>query len=196
MKRGFYILMIMCVALLVASCDKTKSYTERLKDERKAIDRLIDHEGFKILKNYPSDGVFKENEFVKLDNDVYLNVIDSGNGERAVLGKTKVFCRFEANGILDSDTAYLMVDNLSPEFNNRWGFPTEFIFGYNVSAAENRDYDPDLFVGEGLATGLYHVGDGAIVRLIVPFKRMASGGYFQSKYIPVYFSKVRYTFEK
>lgn len=91
MKRGFYILMIMCVALLVASCDKTKSYTERLKDERKAIDRLIDHEGFKILKNYPSDGVFKENEFVKLDNDVYLNVIDSGNGERAVLGKTKVF---------------------------------------------------------------------------------------------------------
>ncbi|WP_369683044.1 DUF4827 family protein [Parabacteroides sp. AM58-2XD] len=35
---------------MVVSCDKTKSYTERLKDERKAIDRLIDHEGFKILK--------------------------------------------------------------------------------------------------------------------------------------------------
>ena len=79
MKKGFYILMILCAALMVVSCDKTKSYTERLKDERKAIDRLIDHEGFKILKNYPSDGVFKENEFVKLDNDVYLNVIDSGN---------------------------------------------------------------------------------------------------------------------
>ena len=77
MKKGFYILMILCAALMVVSCDKTKSYTERLKDERKAIDRLIDHEGFKILKNYPSDGVFKENEFVKLDNDVYLNVCSS-----------------------------------------------------------------------------------------------------------------------
>lgn len=50
MKKGFYILMILCAALMVVSCDKTKSYTERLKDERKAIDRLIDHEGFKILK--------------------------------------------------------------------------------------------------------------------------------------------------
>ena len=113
MKRGFYILMIMCVALVVVSCDKTKSYTEYLKAERKAIDRLIDNEGIRVLKNYPSDGVFKENEFVKLDNDVYLNVIDSGNGERAVLGTTKVLCRFEAKGFLNSDTAYMMTNNLT-----------------------------------------------------------------------------------
>lgn len=195
MKRGFYILMIMCVALVLVSCDKTKSYTEHLKDERKAIDRLIDNEGIRVLKNYPSDGVFKENEFVKLDNDVYLNVIDSGNGERAVLGTTKVLCRFEAKGFLDSDTAYMMTNNLTYSLG-ALGFPTEFIFGYNVYSGESRSYDPDLFVGEGLATALYHVGDGAIVKLIVPFKRMASGGYFQKNYIPVYFSKVKYTFEK
>ena len=122
MKKGFCILMILCAALMVVSCDKTKSYTEHLKDERKAIDRLIDHEGFKILKHYPSDGVFKENEFVKLDNDVYLNVIDSGNGNRAVLGTTRVLCRFIANNIMDTDTAQMMVDNLSSKYNNIWGF--------------------------------------------------------------------------
>lgn len=194
MKKGFNILMILCVALLVASCDKTKSYTEHLKDERKAIDRLIDHEGFKILKNYPSDGVFKENEFVKLDNDVYLNVIDSGNGNRAVLGQTKVFCRFEAYGILDSDTAYLMANNLTYGPSYVYGYPTEFVFGYNVYSGEYVNYFPDQFVGEGLATPLYHVGEGAVVRLIVPFKRM--GNTFQSQYFPVYFKKVRYTFEK
>lgn len=194
MKRGFYILMIMCVALVVVSCDKTKSYTEYLKAERKAIDRLIDNEGIRVLKNYPSDGVFKENEFVKLDNDVYLNVIDSGNGNRAVLGTTKVFCRFIANDIMKADTAQLLVDNLSPKYNNKYGFPTEFIFGYNVYSGEFVNYDPDLFVGEGLATALYHVGEGAVVKLIVPFKRMSS--YFQSNYTPVYFSKVKYTFEK
>ena len=42
MKKGFCILMILCAALMVVSCDKTKSYTEHLKDERKAIDRLIE----------------------------------------------------------------------------------------------------------------------------------------------------------
>lgn len=194
MKRGFYILMILCAALMVMSCDKTKSYTEHLKDERKAIDRLIDREGFKIIKNYPSDGVFKENEFVKLDNGVYLNVIDSGNGERAVLGKTKVICRFEANGFIDSDTTYLMVNNLTYGQPKYLGYPTEFIFGYNAYSGEERGYDPDIFVCEGLASGLYHVGDGAVVRLIVPFKRM--NNYFLKNYIPVYFSKVKYTIEK
>ena len=194
MKRGFYILMIMCVALVVVSCDKTKSYTEHLKDERKAIDRLMDREGFKVLKNYPSDGVFKENEFVKLDNDVYLNVIDSGNGNRAVAGRTKVFCRFEANDIL-GDTTALFINNLTYG-QSYYAHPTEFIFGYNVYSGEKRSYAPDELVGEGLATALYHVGEGAEVKLIVPFKRMASGGYFQSNYTPVYFSKVKYTFEK
>ena len=28
MKKGFCILMILCAALMVVSCDKTKSYTE------------------------------------------------------------------------------------------------------------------------------------------------------------------------
>lgn len=192
MKRGFYILMILCAALMVVSCDKTKSYTERLKDERKAIDRLIDREGIKVLKDYPADGVFKENEFVKLDNDVYLNVIDSGNGERAVLGQTKVLCRFEANGILDADTS-IYVNNLIYGVGY-YGYPTEFIFGYNVYSGETRSYPPDYFVGEGLATGLYHVGNEALIKLIVPFKRM--GTTFQSSYSPIYYSKVKYTFEK
>ena len=34
MKRGFYILMIMCTVLMTVSCNKTKSYTEYLKAER------------------------------------------------------------------------------------------------------------------------------------------------------------------
>ena len=193
MKRGFYILLIMCTAIMVVSCDKTKSYTDMLKAQEKAIDRLRADSGLVFLEEFPTDSIFKENEFVKLDNDVYLNVIDSGNGNRAVLGTTKVFCRFEAKGILDSDTAYNMVNNLTygPGY---YGFPTEFVFGYNVYSGESRSYDPDLFVGEGLATALYHVGEGATVRMIVPFKRM--GNYFQSSYVPVYFSKVKYTFEK
>jgi hypothetical protein len=194
MKRSFNVLMIVCAVVLVASCSDTKSYTDYLKDERKAIDRLIDHEGFKILKEYPSDSVFEENEFVKLDNDVYMNVIDSGNGNRAVLGKTKVFCRFEAYGILDSDTAYFMMNNLTYGSTYLYGYPTEFIFGYNTYSGDYDDYFPDDFVGEGMATPLYYVGEGAVVRLIVPFKRM--GDTFQNQYTPVYFKKMKYTFEK
>lgn len=193
MKRGFYILMIMCTVLMTVSCNKTKSYTEYLKAERKAIERLIRREGFDIIDDYPTDGVFKENEFVKLDNDVYMNVVDSGNGKRATLGTTRVFCRFTAHGVLDNDST-LLVDNLSSEYNGVWGFPTEFIHGSVTSSSSYQNYAPDFFVGEGLVTPLYHVGEGAIVRLIVPFKRM--GSTFQSSYSPIYFSKVKYTFQE
>lgn len=192
MKRGFYILMILCVALVAVSCGKTKSYTEYLKDERKAIERLERREGFSFREDYPSNGVFKENEFVKLDNDVYLNVIDSGNGERAVLGETKVLCRFVANRIKGDSTAKI-VNNLIYE-PGWYAHPTEFIYGINSYSGEARNYDPDLFNGEGLASALNHVGNGAIVQLIVPFKRM--GSFFQSSYEPIYFSRVKYTFEK
>ena len=46
MKRGFYILLIMCTAIMVVSCDKTKSYTDMLKAQRKAIERLQVDSGF------------------------------------------------------------------------------------------------------------------------------------------------------
>lgn len=52
MKRGFYILLIMCTAIMVVSCDKTKSYTDMLKAREKAIDRLRADSGLVFWKNF------------------------------------------------------------------------------------------------------------------------------------------------
>ena len=90
MKKSFYVLMIMFVAFVIASCDDTKSYTDMLNDERKAIERLRVDSGLIFLDEWPKDSVFKENEFVELDNGVYLNIVDKGNTERAVLGETAI----------------------------------------------------------------------------------------------------------
>ena len=78
MKRGFYILLIMCTAIMVVSCDKTKSYTDMLKAQEKAIDRLRADSGLVFLEEFPTDSIFKENEFVELDNGVYLNIVNKG----------------------------------------------------------------------------------------------------------------------
>ena len=56
-----------------------------LKDEKKAINRLIDENDFEILKDFPEDSVFKENQFVELENGTYLNIIEKGTSQRAVL---------------------------------------------------------------------------------------------------------------
>ena len=93
MKKGFNILLILCAALVAISCSKTKSYTDMLKDEKKAINRLIDENDFEILKDFPEDSVFKENQFVELENGTYLNIIEKGTSQRAVQYKTKILYR-------------------------------------------------------------------------------------------------------
>ena len=193
MKRGFYILLIMCTAIMVVSCDKTKSYTDMLKAQRKAIERLQVDSGFVFLDEFPKDSIFKENEFVELDNGVYLNIVNRGNSERAVLGQTAIRSRFIAQMFMENSSMGTgTVDLLGPHSNGT--SPVEFRYGYYTSLYPDMDYYYDIFICEGLGAGLPYVGDSAVVKLIVPFKLMSSD--FQSSGTPVFFEKVKYTFIK
>ena len=206
MKKIVGFVLMLCVVLSFTSCNKTKSYTERLEAEKDAIERLMDSEGIVVLDEYPADGVFKENEFVKLENDVefvklendvYLNVIDSGNGDRISYGERKnVICRFEAR-IFMSDTLtingfgseYLPVTmTVIPYYNEYYGIQASAVQDGSASSGL------EAYVSEGLASGFYHVGDSATVKLIVPFK--VSSQMLRQMYEPVYFTRVRYIFEK
>ena len=193
MKRGFYILLIMCTAIMVVSCDKTKSYTDMLKAQRKAIERLQVDSGFVFLDEFPEDSIFKENEFVELDNGVYLNIVNRGNSERAMLGQTAIRSRFIAQMFMENSSMGTgTVDLLGPHSNGT--SPVEFRYGYYTSLYPDMDYYYDIFICEGLGAGLPYVGDSAVVKLIVPFKLMSSD--FQSTGTPVFFEKVKYTFIK
>lgn len=202
MKKGFYTLLILCAAMIVASCNKTKSYTDMLKAQDKAFSRLIEDSGFVILDDWPKDSVFKPNEFVKIDNDysqgVYLNIIDKGNNKRAEFGKTNIQTRFTARmfmekAVIDTGT----IDLLGPHSNGT--HPVEFKYGQYDAGLY--DYIYNMFIGPGLAAGLPYVGDSSYVKLIVPFEEMTDlgmqyGASFSSSGVPVYFSKVKYIFKK
>ncbi|MBN2661924.1 MAG: DUF4827 domain-containing protein [Tannerellaceae bacterium] len=188
MKKSFNILLILCAALTVVSCgDKTKSYTDMLNAQEKAIETFIQEKGIKVLDEYPANGVFKENEFVLLDNDVYMNVIDSGNGTRAVLSKTTVLTRFRGN--------LMVTDTASFENFSSWKFPVEFKYGNYGTAVDNNAFN--AFLSEGLGTPLQYVGDRAKVKLIVPFQAGSTQGTYsqQSSGTAVYFDLVTYQFD-
>lgn len=195
--------MIVCAALLALSCSKTKSYTDMLKDQKKAIERLKDKEGFVFLKKFPKDSVFKANEFVELENGVYLNIIDKGTSERAVAGQTKILYR--CTMYYPMDTAYIYLTNsagyhIIPYYYNlvsngscissNYGphsngtSPYSFIYGDYTSSD----------VGEGLMTPLQFVGDRAKVKLIVPFKRGLPTDNSNGE--PAYYEILEYKFEK
>ena len=174
MKRGFYILLIMCTAIMVVSCDKTKSYTDMLKAQEKAIDRLRADSGLVFLEEFPTDSIFKDSE-------------------RAVLGQTAIRSRFIARMFMENSSMGTgTVDLLGPNSNGT--HPVEFRYGYYTSLNPDYSYTWDMFICEGLGAGLPYVGDSAVVKLIVPFKLMSSD--FQSSGTPVFFEKVKYTFIK
>ncbi len=193
MKRGFNILLILCAALVMLSCSNSrKSYTEMLKDQRKAIDKLIDQENMEILTSYPMDSVFGENQFVKLSNGVYMNVIDPGNGRRAVFQKTDVLTRFTASYFM-TDT--FTISNYGPHSNGME--PVAFKYGYYTASntgytfTEKEAYLNSL-MSEGLQTPLEYVGDRAKVKLIVPFQKGNTTD--QGNGDPVYYRIVEYKF--
>ena len=192
MRKGLNLMMILGAVMMIASCNKTKSYTDMLKAEQKAIDRLIDEEGLEILSEYPADGVFKENQFYKLDNGVYLNVIDSGNGNRYTNG-TVVQSRFRVKFFM-SDT--IEIDNLTQDlYGGPAALSATFSDYYRTSVEiKSGNAVPTSFISEGLASGLEYVGDSSYVKLIVPFK--VSGGDFVTQGEPLYYTKVRYIYQK
>lgn len=201
MKKGITILMLMgCVLNLmfsVSSCNDTKTYEELKADEKKVIKRILAEKNINVLSEYPKDGVFGENEFVQLSSGIYLNVVDSGNGNRAVYDETTVLVRASGEWF-ETDTSY----TFSTFVNSAYPFEFKYGYAYNVVSEKASDYYYYMFFGMGFESILAYVGEGAIVKLIVPgyseIGGYAAGSSMQnadgSVYIPIYYDKVKYTF--
>ncbi|MCL1942091.1 MAG: DUF4827 domain-containing protein [Candidatus Azobacteroides sp.] len=174
-KILIFIFSLVVIPALWLACKNSKTYAELLKDEQNAISKLIADSGFVVLnyRDYPKDRLFEPNEFVKLPNGLYLNVIDSGNGERIDSFST-VLLRYRSSRNL--------FDTLSVPGNWNSLSPMEFTYGLTASSTSG-------YV-EGIATPLSYVGNYAKVKLIIP-SSLNSYSIMQSV-VPYYYYCVKY----
>ena len=198
-------ILLLVAGILFTSCNNYRTYADMKKDQKKAIDKVIAEKGLEIIHTYPKNGVFKDNQFVLLDNGVYLNVIDSGNGNRAIPGKTTILMRCSVERIFKADTAKF---NL---FENGYR-PIEFIYGnarfdirswasYYQGINQNSPIEC-YYLSVGVESVLRYVGENAEVKLIVPFDATDEmGGDGGSTYqisnsygAPLYYERVRFQF--
>ena len=201
MKKSFYILAMLWIALtfiFTGSCKKVPTYEEMKAAENKLIRKIIAEHDIEVLKEYPSSGVFGENQFVQLGSGIYFHIVDSGNGKRAVVNNTEILIR-ASGAYYFTDTAYNFntFTNASPAMS--------FKYGLARNVVDEHAYVDDLyyyFFGTGLESIMMYVGDSAIVRLIVPgyseLNSSPAGSTMQSSpgryFIPIYYDRVRYTF--
>lgn len=185
-------MMIVAAVIVVSSCSESRrTYTEMLKDERKIIRKLIDSLDIKLLDKYPENGVFADNEFYELPSGLYINVIDSGNGNRAVANSTVILCRFEFDYFDGRTGSYNTIDGFNSLLDGEPIGPMIFVYG--ASSVSEKSYFSTLY-GGGLVEPLSLVGDSSYVKLIVPFKIGGQGQHTNGD--PIYYKKLRYIFEK
>lgn len=182
--KHLYLIVIFLGGLLffVVSCKDTMTYADYLKAEEKAIDLFIDSNHLTILKDFPSDSTFEENEFYKDPaTGVYFHVIDYGNKSRKLQWKEEVYVRF-------SGLNYFNTGDTTRYSNLKSLYPEEIVFIGPVTSSTKGNYSTP-----GWIVPLSYVGHLGKVKMIVPFNMGSS--YDQSKYEPTYYDMVQYRFE-
>ena len=170
---------ISCISF---SCKQQKSLQELLQEEKKAVDRFIDMFDLVILKNYPKDGVFKDNEYFKTADGLFLQVVDSGNGTRVQL-LNDVAVRFD---YLQYVKAVAAGSDTSRFYSDPYYEPYSFVYGIPQTYSS---YDSP--VCQAWVIPLTYVGEEAVVNMIVPSSLGSS--YDNTNIRPVFYKHLRYT---
>lgn len=147
-----------------------------LAEEQEYIQDFIKERGLKIITEMPKDTIFQPNEYFRLSNGLYMNIISRGDlTRRPIIDTTTVFVRHWDFFILNDtkDSTYIDGNSHSRE-------PIEFVYGYAESV--------------GMQYPLQFLGDSAKVSLIVP--SIVGDTDQESSVLPYYFGVLRYVFEK
>ncbi|MBB6276282.1 DUF4827 family protein [Porphyromonas circumdentaria] len=200
MKRTFPILFFVSIlfAPLLLSCKKEKeikSLTELLREEEKAIDNFIRSNGITVEEAREGQQEFKPDVYYKFRNNLYMCVLDKG-GELAIPEKTRVNVRMR--GYMFKEKKEFSFDNLS----NGGYQDTEFLYvdRYNrgalhfIKLPSAPSSSLNSLMCEGLAFPMSLLGNGAKVRLIIPFSIGPEMNYEAG--ISMFCEEVRYEFSK
>lgn len=184
MKRVYSALMLLLVGLLtlgLSSCDtkELKSLTEMLKEEETAIANFITQEHITVKDYAQGQTTFDSEVYYKFNNGLYMQVLDRG-GELPIADKTRVNVRFKGR-LFNHEGDKGSFDNLStPGYQD-----TEFIYIDKYSRGALHfilvksapGYSLNALMCEGLAFPMSLLGNGAKVRLIIPFSIGVEANY-------------------
>lgn len=186
---------LLTMSLLIAACSGD-SYEKRLKKEKKAINNYLADNGIVVLKEYPKDHKFAENEFyLEGSTGVYMRVVKLG--AEPLVAALESDDRIPVDMRFDSIT-YLVSDKTIEGNNSALASPMRFTYGMPSTyiVADGNYYPLEYnFMSPACVLPLEKgVRSGGIVDLIVPF---LNGSTLQrSTYEPIRFTRIHYTYFK
>ncbi len=208
MRKGILFFCSLFVLAIFFACDNTKTYAERLADEKKAIQKFISAKGYKTIsqEEFEKDTITGENTFVMLSDGIYLNIVNRGseNLEDTITSGQNVVVRFTEYDIMKGEiTGASNYKNPIEALNS---YPDMFRFEQSGTTLYGRFITGEMGVGSNMVSNystlvpagwllpLKYIRDGAHIQLIVPSK-MGHSLAVQNVY-PYYYDMRKITLEK
>ncbi len=188
MKSYNYILLAL-IALMVTttSCEDRKTYADYLKAEIKAIDKFINQNDFVILKEFPTDGKFKDKEFYRDPaTGVYYNIIEVGDtaGVYKLKIGDEINIRYSGLRYFSNSKDTMQYENMDP-IRSPW--PETFQYKGVVNLETKYNYNGTT---SGWFVPLKYVGHNGKVKMIIPFTWGSQSD--MSSFKPTYYNLVKY----
>lgn len=181
-KILIFLNVLVAFVVLFSACDNSKTYAERLDEEKAAISKLISDSFIVIPFNKDSLYTPKNKHIMQLSNGVYVGIISKGNrSDTAVTGTTVTF-RFKGARVVGDTLTYQNIQSI---------YPCEFV--YKKTSATSFYYT-GVVSCEGVQKPLAFLGNGATVKLIIPSKMNFSDYQDISVVKPMYFQELTYKF--
>lgn len=190
-KKTYLFFLAAAMLIVSASCNKTKTYADYLKDESRAINRFISKNNITVLEEFPENGVFTANQFFRDPaSGVYYNIISYGDTTNRIKEGEEIYIRFSGlTYFMDNDT--LKYNNENP---NTSPFPQTVVYRGPLTIATKSFYEDS---SPGWIAPIRYVGHAGSVKMLIPssmgfsYDRNASTGRYQA----AYYEKVEYRFE-
>lgn len=185
MNMNFKKLIILALpALALGACKDSKSYSEMLNDEEKAVNSFLAHQ--QVINEVPADTVFITGEnapFYKIDEDgdIYMQVVKAGDREnnRAQEDQT-IYFRFGRISLLRYQLGY--DDTPTGNYDDMSSSSASFRFSKEESSES-------IEFGFGLQAPLIFVGIDSEVNILVKSQK---GPYSEISDVVPYLYNVRY----
>ena len=185
MRKGIVFFCSFFVLAIFFACDNTKTYAEKLADEKKAIQKFISARDFKTItqEEFEKDTITGEDTYVMLSDGIYLNIVSRGseNVEDTIQTGQNVVVRFTEYDIFAEEIT--PASNYKNPYEPGNSYPDMFRFEQVGTTLYGRFITGEMGIGSHMVSAysstsvpagwllpLKYIRNGAHIRLVVPSK--------------------------
>ena len=171
------LLSVFALTLAFQSCSKTRTYADRLADEKRAIDKYLKSNNLKVISKeefFKQDTLTGVDEYVELQTGLYMNIVSRGdqiNDKYKFKNRDEITVRFEEYNIMEG------FETIAGNSNNPF-FVDAFILTKSNSGVRGEFVDRgnmhEVYGSKAVPSGwlipLDYIRYGAHIKLIVSSK--------------------------